>query len=117
MINTQTDVFDVPVAVGTILTVRETNAYDRTFVFRNLTAAQTLNIEVQNSDDGGTTWDTAVAAFNLLPGIMIVKTVVGATYANILRVRASGGGADRDLYLALQRPYLDAAKVWSSPVL
>lgn len=120
MIVTQSDSFDVPAAQATILQLRETNSYQRTLLFRNLTASD-LSCQIEHSADGGTTWvviDTAFTISAIGGGSEVAIKNISSTYAgSILRVRASGGGDDRDLQIHFTRMYLDTAHVWSSPVL
>ena len=108
----QSDVFDVPTAAASILQDRATSSYQRTLVFHNLSAG-TLAITTQYSAAGGEAW-TDIETFNLAAGAMVVKNV---TRTEILRVRASGGGDDRDLAVALFRVDLDARaeKLWTTP--
>jgi len=112
---TLSDVFDVPVIAGTIFTFRGGAAYDRIFSFRNLTANSTLAILIEHSADGGTTWTTAVASFNLTPGVLAEKTVA-STLSGILRITASGGEDDRDLMLGLNY-ILGFGNIWTNPTL
>jgi len=106
MLVSQTVILDVPLAEGTIVTIPDVSPYQRTFYFRNLTSS-VLTITIQESADGGATWIDYAAAFTV--GIfgggadVVVKNVVST---GILRLRASGGGNDRDLYLGLTRFYL-----------
>jgi hypothetical protein len=115
MLIAQSDVFDVTVAQGTVLTVREANSYQRTFQFHNITVGSTISIVVEYSNDGGTTWADAVTTFNVLPGIISVQNV-SAAFTGILRVRASGGGNDRDLIIGYSRVY-DSTTLWTDPTL
>jgi hypothetical protein len=115
MMISQQDVFDVPAAQATILTVREVSSYQRTFAFRNLTTASTLSIIIEYSDDGGASWDTAVLTFTVTPGSTVVKNVA-STITGILRVRASGGGEDRDVLVGYSRVY-ETSALWTDPTL
>lgn len=115
MIATQGDVFDVPVALGTILTIREPASYQRSLYFRNI-SSNTLAVQIEESDDGGSSWSIVGTAFSLGAGIILVKEVA-ATVTGILRIRASGGGDDRDLHLEYSRAYDDTSHIWASPTL
>jgi len=117
MLVTQSTVLSVPSSLGVILQIRETNTYQRTLYFRNLSAL-TLAVQIEYSADGGTTWTLIDTAFNIGAAgggsDVIVKNV---TNTNILRVKASGGASGQELYFAFTRMYLDASNVWVSPVL
>ena len=116
MLATLTDVLDVPVSLDTILQIRETNSYQRTLFFQNLTASA-LAAQIEESGDGGGTWtliDTSFAIGIAGSGSDVVIKNISST--NILRVRASGGGNDRDMYVGFSRMYLDANHIWSSPL-
>lgn len=117
MIVSQTEVIDVPASLATVLQDREVSSYQRTFFFRNLSDS-TITLVIHESDDGGNSWDTVDTSFTLGPaGAGEDVEVKNVTSSNILRVQASGGGADRDLYLGLVRIYLDSTKVWTRPTL
>lgn len=116
MIVTQTGVIDVPNAAGTILEIRETNSYQRTFTFHNLIGAS-LSLEIQASADGGGTWATVGTAFTLAAGAIEVKNVAVAYASSILRVRGSGGAADDDLAVTFVRMYIDSNNIWVAPIL
>ena len=118
MLITQTRVFDVPTAIGTIVTLREINSYNRMMYFENL-GANTLAVQVQQSTDGGNTWALIDTAFNIGPkggGADIITKQI--TSGNILRVQASGGGDDRDLYFGFTRMMADGdSPTWVPPVM
>jgi len=117
MLVTQTEVFNVPAALDTILQLREVNSYQRTFYFKNLSDS-TLTLVIQESDDGGNTWEDLVSAFTVgAAGAGSDVEVKNVTSSNILRVQASGGGNDRDLYISSARFYLDSNHVWARPLL
>ena len=114
MLSTQTRVFDVAVALSTILSVQENNSYQRSFFFHNLSTGS-LSVQIEYSADGGTTWTLVEPAFSIAAGAITAKEV---TNLNILRVRASGGGDDRDLYIGYSRMFLDTGSVtWVKPLL
>lgn len=115
MLVTQSDVLDVPVSLSTILTMRESSTYQRSLFLRNLSAS-TLGIQIESSLDGGTTWALVGTAFSLAAGELIVKEVA-ASVTGILRIRASGGGDDRDLEVAYARIFDDTGHTWVAPVL
>jgi len=115
MLCTQSDVLDVPVSLSTILTMRESSTYQRSLFMRNL-GTTTLGIQIESSLDGGTTWAIVGTAFSLASGELIVKEIA-ATVTGILRVRASGGGDDRDLEVAYARIFNDTGHTWVAPVL
>jgi len=109
------DVIDVPLALTTVLQVRETSSLQRSFMFQNLTAS-VISVRIEYSADGGATWTLIDTAFDV--GIegggtdVIVKNII---QNNILRVRASGGGDDRDMSIGLARAYLSTTDVWGLP--
>ena len=116
------DIFNCPVVEDTVLTVREAGVFPRTFTLRNLTAG-TPAYRIQESADGGTTWSnltledgTAQTTLGVAGG-GTDATVERVISANILRVRVSGGGADRDMEITLNRVYDDNAHLWTSPLL
>ena len=115
MLVSQSDIFDVPAAQATVLTIREVASRQRTLFFENLTTADTLTILVEYSTDGGSTWMMAVTSFDLDPGEIEVKNVLAA-YTGILRVRASGGGEDRDLSIGYSRTFGHTV-TWTNPIL
>jgi len=106
MMSFDVTVVDVPVAVTTVIDLQETNTKERTFVFHNLQAVggDTLSVLIQHSSDGGATWTTAVASFDIDPGEVIVKQV-STSYLSRLRIRASGGGDSRDLEIGILKVY------------
>ena len=114
MLATQSTTFDVNTGLTTILTIRETNSYQRTLYFRNLTT-DALAVQVECSMDGGTTWSVVGTSFTLAS---LVSQVFGVPAINsgILRVRASGGGNDRDLEIAYARLFDDLGHIWQTPV-
>lgn len=117
MLATQAEVLDVPVGLTTVLQIRESSPFPRVLFFRNLTDA-TIAATVEKSTDGGTTWSTVVASFNvgaIGSGTEVVAQTITAT--DILRVRASGGGDDRDLMVGFCRMILDSGDIWTAPVL
>lgn len=111
---TQSQTFDVPVSLSTIVTIREGNTLQRSLFFQNLTT-DTLAIQIEHSSDGGATWALVGTAFSLGSLAQVVKEIA-STYTNILRIRASGGGDDRDLYIAYSRAFSDGA-TWTDPTL
>ena len=115
MVVTQSDLLDVPASQGTVLTIREGSSYQRTFCFTNRSAV-TLAIQIEESLDGGATWSVIGTAFSLGAGLLVVKEIP-ATSTGILRVRASGGGNDRDLDVTYFRCFDDGGHVWTNPLL
>ena len=113
MLVTQSDVFDVPISLSTILTIRENNTYERSLYFKNLTASD-ISIQIETSADGGSTWSLVDSAFTLSANTIEVKQI---EVTNILRLRASGGGDDRDIYLAYARIFNDANREWVRPLI
>ena len=119
MITSQVDILAVPVLIGTILTNREVSNFDRVLVLRNLSATETPIITIQQSADG-VTWANVLVPFTLALaedlafGDVHVEKI---TSGNMLRVRGSAGGNDRDLYVALIRVSVDTSHIWRSPVL
>lgn len=114
MLVTQNQTFPVPASLSTILTIRERNTYQRSLFFQNLTSSS-LSISLEHSSDGGSTWEIVGTAFTLTALTQTVKEVA-ATYSNILRIRASGGGDDRDLYIGFARIFADGS-TWTDPTL
>ena len=114
MMCTQSQLFDVPASLTTIVTLREGNTYARSLYFKNQ-SSDTLAIQIEHSSDGGATWAIVGTAFSLAAAAIAVKEVA-ATYSNILRVRASGGGDDRDLFIAYARMF-DDGNTWTDPTL
>jgi len=116
MLATQTDVFPTTLAASTVLSIREANTYIRILWFKNLTGTD-LNITIESSADGGTTWTVLVPAFVLTAapaaGSVQAKQAISA---NILRVRASGVTDDQGLMISYTRQFLDATRVWQAPV-
>lgn len=114
MLVTQTTVMDVPVSLSTIVTIRETNSYQRSFYLWNLYNA-TLSVQLEYSNDGGATWSLVDTAFSITAGSKEVKEVA-STYGQLLRIRASGGGDDKDLYVGYSRMFDSCDGDWVSPV-
>jgi len=115
MIITSSDVLDVPVALATVLTIREANSYARSVFLHNLTSGSDLAMELQYSNDGGTSWSIIDTAFTLAAGELITKEIE-STYGQILRLRASGGGDDRDLHITYARIFDDNQHNWVMPI-
>ena len=123
MIAVAADIVDIPAAEGTILQNREASSYPRILTLRNLTTLDTISFKIQESADGGTTWSDLTLSDGTK---QITLDAAGSgddvcverfSSANPLRIRASGGGNDRDLEVSLERVYDDASHVWGSPVL
>lgn len=114
MMVTQSQLFDVPVSLSTIITIREGNTYARSLYFKNQSSS-VLAINIEHSSDGGATWTLVGTAFSLAAAAIAVKEITAA-YSNILRIRASGGGDDRDLFVAYARMFDDGA-TWTDPTL
>ena len=114
MLITQSDIMDVPASLSTIVTLRENNSWGRSLYFENKYSAS-LSIQIETSGDGGATWALIGTAFALAAAAKIVKEVTAA-YPNILRVRASGGGEDRDLYIGYARMFA-TTNTWTDPTL
>ena len=120
MICTQTEVIDIPASLATILTIRESGIAMRTLSLENLSASE-LAISLEESADGGANWSLLEPAFTL--GVKGSATGVLVKYTdstNILRVRASGGGDDRDLALTYMRAVEDTSgtgRTWTRPSL
>ncbi len=118
MIITGVDVVDVPVAEATVFTSREGVAFPRVFTLQNLTgSAITFSIE---ASPAGAVWSpqtlsngTTVMTLGIV-GSGSDITVERIVILNICRIRASGGGDDRDLMIGLQRVYYDTTKIWGS---
>ena len=118
MLSQQTDVFDVAIATAVFLQDRATSALQRTFVFQNLTASE-LTLTIEESADGAT-WTVVGVAFTV--GIAgggsdyVIKNIASG---NALRVKGSGGAADRDLLAAILRVYADTdvPRIWARPSL
>jgi len=107
----QVDVVPVTTAVGTVLTIRETNTGTRLFQFKNL-ASSTLSILLEYSADGGSTWSTDVSSFDLPAGDVISKV---STRTEVLRVRVSGATDPQGLMIGYSRTYDDSSYIWSKP--
>ncbi len=108
----QSDVLPVTLAEDTVLTIRESNSYDRRISFKNLTTA-ILSFKIQNSDDGGATWADHVSTFTVAVGALVVQEV---TESGILRILGSGITDTQAVLISYDRNYLDATYVWTSPV-
>lgn len=113
MLVQQVDVFPVTLAESVVLTIRESNTFSRFLYFRNLTTA-TLSIKVEKSDDGGATWTTDIASFDLDSDDIANKV---STATGLLRIKASGIADDRGLSIGYVRQYLDAQHIWGSPLI
>lgn len=117
MLVTMIDLFDVPAALGTLLTFREANSYAKFFGFRNWTASA-IAVRIEETPDGGTTWNLVGTQFDVGAvgsGTDIITKHITST--NMLRIRGSGGGNDRDLEIGVSRVYKDTARSWPSPIL
>ena len=119
---TVTDIVDVQVAEGTVLQVREAGTFPRTFTLTNLTAG-TPAFKIQRSVDGGTVWTDLTLSDGTMQITLGVSgggadvSVQRITDGNMLRVRMSGGAADRDVLYSLTRTYYDLNKILGSPLL
>jgi len=114
MVISSTDVFDVPVALDTILNVRENSSWQRSLFIKNLSSSD-LAIQLETSTDGGSSWSLIGTAFTLAAGEITVKEIP-AENPNIFRVRASGGGDDRDLHITYARIFDDNQHNWVMPI-
>lgn len=116
MIAVQSRVFDVASGLSTVLSIRERNSYSVVLFFRNRGDLE-LSLQIEESADGGSTWSLVDTAFTLAAagedGDVAVKLVASD---DILRVRGSGGGGDRDLEIAFVRDVNESA-TWTAPVL
>jgi len=118
MLVSQSQRLSVPSSVGTILQVRETSSYQRTFYFRNWSASV---ISLQFQELVGSSWVDLGTDFDL--GVagggsdVAVQNIVSTAQ---LRVRGSGGsgsyGSDREIDVYYARFYYDADSYWDSPV-
>ena len=120
MIVEVSDIFDCPVAEGTVMQVRASGVFPRTFILRNLTAS-TPSYKIQE-DLAGTWTDLTLSdgTKQITLGAADSGTDVRVeriTSANLLRVRMSGGTNDRDIELSLTRVYDDSNSIWGSPLL
>lgn len=113
MLVTQSNVIDVPISLATIVQIQENNAYQRSLYFKNLTTSS-IAIQIETSADSGETWSLVEPSFSLAAGTIAVKEV---SSLNILRIRASGGGDDRDLYVAYARMFDDSDNIWQKPLI
>lgn len=117
MLVTQGDIFSVASGLTTILQIREVNTYQRAFYFRNLGASD-LSVQIEESADGGGTWSIVGTAFTVsATGGSSDVVVRSVDSSNILRVRASGGAADRDLRIDYARFIKDSGHIWVAPLL
>ena len=117
MITLRSDILAVPVAKTVILQNREANTYQRTFVFRNVTAAP-LTLYLEKSTDGGATWIPIGVGFVVgVAGLGLDVVVKNVIDPSLIQVQGQGGGNDRDLQVSLMTVYLDALRIWPSPVL
>lgn len=116
MIGVSFDTLPVPVASGVVLNIHAINASSRSLLMWNLTTG-TLSLKVEGSVDGST-WTTLVTTFSLGPyGGGSDLRVEKITSNQILRIVGSGGGASRDLMVALIDPQGDTGHTWQSPVI
>ena len=114
MIAFHTQLCDVPVAAGTVFTIRETSSYQRTLVLANKDLLATLTLQLQYSTDNQT-WTNLGSSFDLGPaggGSDVANANV--TNANLIRLRGSGGNDDQELEVGYLRYYSDATE-WVSP--
>lgn len=112
MLVTSQDVHDITAVEMTVITLEEMNPYPKIFIFENLTAV-TLAAKIQESSDGGNTYEDIGSAFNIGPagrGSEVETRYI--TSSNLLRVRAAGGGNDRDLLLSIGRYYKSGPATW-----
>lgn len=115
MIVTQTTTFNIPAIKAVILTIRETNGYNRIFFFKNFSVA-TLSFWIEKSLDGGTTWTVVGSSFNLEEADVAIKDIL--ELGSILRVQASGGADDKEVEITYSRYYEDVnPKIWVKPAI
>ena len=112
MLATQTDVFSVPAKKKTILTVRETGATFRTFVFTNVKAAD-LTVAIEESADG-VKWSVAEPPFTVgAAGSETANMVKIVESPNMLRIRAAGGKNGQELELGYTRLKDSQRRIWA----
>lgn len=117
MLVTQTVELDVPSSEDTVLQIRETSSYQRTFYLENLSTSETISIIIQKSSDGST-WTDVFTSFDLGPvGSGTEIATKNVTDSDQLRIRASGGANDKELKLSYCRYYNDTAPhIWFTPI-
>jgi len=93
---------DVSVTEGTVLTIMDSNPWERVLLLHNRDAVLSLTLQIQKSVDGGATWVDYGSAFTL--GIdgsgteVAVKTILGS---GVFRLRGSGGSNNSELEISL----------------
>lgn len=114
MLTTQSDIFAVPAALGIILQIREVSSgIQRTLLLQNLSSSD-LTVQIEESADGGSTWSIIDSAFTVGAAGGADIAIKSIDSANILRVRASGGGDDRDLYITYTRMHEGCPAIWTN---
>ena len=98
MLVAQSLVVNVPSSEDVIISIPDTTPYPRAFYFENLSTTNTLVLKIENSVDGGITWQQIGATETVVPGGVTSRWVVVA--GPWLRVRGSGNG---NLYFGLSR--------------
>jgi len=119
MLVTQSAVVGIPASLAVIVTIRETGVANRTLCFENLTSNE-ISISLEESADN-TNWTQLEPSFVLgVAGSATGVVVKDTASTNIIRVRASGGGDDRDVSLSYLRVVEEAAgvgRIWTRPSL
>ena len=117
MVATQTQRLTIPVAEDTVLLIRESCAWARTFYLYNV-GTGTLSLTWQKQI--GSTWSDVGDSFDLGPkggeDDVVVSTI---TDTEPLRLLASGGsgGTSRELEISYTRFYDESVAEWASIVM
>ena len=103
MYSSQGNVFEIAAVEATIFTLVDDLSTPRAVLLHNM-GAYTLTCQYQYSTDGGGSWTNLAAAFSLgAAGSGDELDVLKITQSGRIRLKASGGGGDRDLSVLVVR--------------
>ena len=119
MLVSQTHRVSVPVSEATIVQIRESSAFQRTFYLKNWSSV-TLSLKIQRYV--AAVWTDIGVSFDIGPtgggSDVVVRNI---TNTEQLRIRGSGGsgsyGADMELDVSYVRFYTDTDNEWVSPII
>ena len=113
MFDTQAKVFSVPAAQDTIFTLLDDLSTPRVVSLLNMSTG-ILTCQYEYSTDGGSTWTSLAASFDLDPagsgGSELDVTKI--TQVGRVRLKAAGGASARELHVQVSRASLSTSSTF-----